>query len=461
MSFNGSGTFQINTAGQPVVSGTVISSSAFNALTADLATGLSTCITKDGQTTPTANIPMGNNKITGLAVGTAATDAATLAQVQSTASKLLTSVAGTDTITAVASPALTAYATGQMFYFVSAGANTGAVTLNVDSLGAKAVTRKGATALVAGEIASGQVCVVVYDGTRFQLITEAKVGDVVGPASATDTAVVRYDGTTGKLVKNTSNVTISDLGGLTVTPSAGGSTVFNAGGVDADFTIQGDTVASLFVVDASTDRIGVGTATPAAKLHVVDTDTTAQIIIENTDAGANNAPDLILWRNSASPATSDNIGNVIWRATATGGTAVDTWSCAAIITNATGGSGDLRWTNTTAEQMRLTNNGNLKIGGTASRSTTEGGSQLVLFNGTAPVGTLTNGVSFYSASGEARVMDAAGNSTLLSPHDQATNEWIFHSKHTPTGKVLRIDVEKMLRFINEHFGLDMVHEFVE
>jgi len=57
MSYNGSGTFQINTTGQPVVAGTVISSTAFNALTADLATGLSTAITKDGQTTATARIP--------------------------------------------------------------------------------------------------------------------------------------------------------------------------------------------------------------------------------------------------------------------------------------------------------------------------------------------------------------------------------------------------------------------
>jgi hypothetical protein len=57
MSYNGSGTFQINTSGQPVVTGTVISSTAFNALTADLATGLSTAITKDGQTTTTARIP--------------------------------------------------------------------------------------------------------------------------------------------------------------------------------------------------------------------------------------------------------------------------------------------------------------------------------------------------------------------------------------------------------------------
>lgn len=57
MSFNGSGTFQINSAGQPVVTATVISSTVFNALTADLATGLSTCITKDGQTATTARIP--------------------------------------------------------------------------------------------------------------------------------------------------------------------------------------------------------------------------------------------------------------------------------------------------------------------------------------------------------------------------------------------------------------------
>ena len=56
MSYNGSGTFLINSSGQPVVTGTVISSTVFNALTADLATGLSTAITKDGQTATTLRI---------------------------------------------------------------------------------------------------------------------------------------------------------------------------------------------------------------------------------------------------------------------------------------------------------------------------------------------------------------------------------------------------------------------
>ncbi len=76
MSWNGAGVYQINTAGQPVVSGTVISASVFNTLTADIASGISNCITKDGQQTVTANIPMGTYKFTGLGYGTSATDSA-------------------------------------------------------------------------------------------------------------------------------------------------------------------------------------------------------------------------------------------------------------------------------------------------------------------------------------------------------------------------------------------------
>ncbi len=81
MSFNGSGTFNINTSGQPVASGQTISDTVFNALTADLASGLSTAICKDGQTTPTANIPLGGYKLTGVGIGTATTDAAVVQNV--------------------------------------------------------------------------------------------------------------------------------------------------------------------------------------------------------------------------------------------------------------------------------------------------------------------------------------------------------------------------------------------
>jgi hypothetical protein len=110
-----------------------------------------------------------------------------------------------------------------------------------------------------------------------------------------------------------------------------------------------------------------------------------------------------------------------------------------------------------SERMRVDAN-NVKVGGTADRATTVGTNQVVIFNGTAPTGTLANGASFYATSGEMRVMDAAGNATLLSPHDSATNEWIYDSTHTPTGKRLRIRVEALMRFVDEHFGLGLVSE---
>lgn len=228
MSYNGSGTFSINTAGQPVVTGSTITSTAFNALTADLANGLSTALCKDGQSTPTANISLGGFKITNLAVGTLGTDSARLSQVQSGSATYIT-VSGADTIVAAGSPALTAYAAGNAFNFVAAGANTGPVTLNIDSLGAKAVTKDGTTALVANDILSGQVVSVVYDGTRFQIVnqnaftaplTAAKGG--TGQSSYVIGDILYASGTTAlsKLADvATGNVLIS--GGVGVAPSYG------------------------------------------------------------------------------------------------------------------------------------------------------------------------------------------------------------------------------------------------
>ena len=168
MSYNGSGTFNINSSGQPVVTGTVISSTAFNALTADLATGLSTAITKDGQTTPTNNIPMGGFLMTGLGAGIASTDSATVGQVQSAVGTFLTA-SGKNTITASVSPVLTAYSAGQMFGFVAANTNTGATTINISSLGAKSIVSQSG-ALAENDLVSGYFYIIYYDGTNFQLL---------------------------------------------------------------------------------------------------------------------------------------------------------------------------------------------------------------------------------------------------------------------------------------------------
>ena len=88
--------------------------------------------------------------------------------------------AGTDTVTLTSGLTLTAYAQGMMFSFEAGGTNTGAVTLNVDSVGAKAIVKHGDTALAAGDIKAGGIYLVGYEATndRFQLLS------MVGSASS-------------------------------------------------------------------------------------------------------------------------------------------------------------------------------------------------------------------------------------------------------------------------------------
>ena len=68
-----------------------------------------------------------------------------------------------------------AYRTGVSYVFVGPILNTGASTLSVDGLAVKAITKFGTVPLAAGDIRAGQVCVVVYDGTRFQLLNPGNV----------------------------------------------------------------------------------------------------------------------------------------------------------------------------------------------------------------------------------------------------------------------------------------------
>lgn len=184
MSFNGSGTFVVNSSGQPVVAATLITAAAFNALTADVATGLSTCILKDGTQTITANIPFGGFKATGLADGTTKQDAATLANVVNGTGVYVGTVGGTaDVITLTSLPAITAYVAGQTFRFIASGANTTNVTVAISGLAAKAITKEGATALVAGDIPSGMMVCITYDGTRF-IIGTASITAAIAAATA-------------------------------------------------------------------------------------------------------------------------------------------------------------------------------------------------------------------------------------------------------------------------------------
>jgi len=290
MAYNGAGTFLINSAGQPVVAGTTISETVFNALTADLATGLSTAITKDGQTTATANLPMGGFKLTNLAAGTASTDSARLGQVQSGAATLI-AITGTDTVVGTLTPTLTAYAAGQQFSFVAAATNTTSMTLNIDGLGAKAITRSGATALIAGDITVGKMITVIYDGTQFQT-SDARVpistgvsGLGTGVATALGVAVTGSGSVvlsasptlTGTMTAAT--ISATTVGATTATATTVNATTVNAttgaftsvsGGVTATGSTTSRTLATRFADSANVKdfgAIGNGVANDTAAIQ--------------------------------------------------------------------------------------------------------------------------------------------------------------------------------------------------
>lgn len=76
---------------------------------------------------------------------------------------------GTDTYVITLAPVPAAYVAGNAYNVVFTNANTGAATINVNTLGAKAITKNGTAPLVVGDIVAGKTYHIVYDGTRFQI----------------------------------------------------------------------------------------------------------------------------------------------------------------------------------------------------------------------------------------------------------------------------------------------------
>jgi len=112
-------------------------------------------------------------------------------------------------------------------------------------------------------------------------------------------------------------------------------------------------------------------------LHITGTDTSDQIIIENTDAGTGTAPDVVLFRNSASPADNDAVGRIDFRGQDDGSNSKDYATIFSNITDATAataaGSLSFQTRNGSNQAVRLF------IGGDGSVSTpTLGTSNLAL-----------------------------------------------------------------------------------
>jgi len=109
-----------------------------------------------------------------------------------------------------------AYVAGQMFAIKANFSNTGAATINVDTLGAKNLTKNGTTALASGDMVSGNIYFIAYDGTQFQVL--GSIGAGAQPLDATLTALAALSYTSGTLVLT---LTASDVFTLTAVGTSG------------------------------------------------------------------------------------------------------------------------------------------------------------------------------------------------------------------------------------------------
>ena len=203
-----------------------------------------------------------------------------------------------------------AYSRGDTYTVEASFTNTGAATINVSSLGAKSIVKPSGSAVASGDIQSGGIYTLVYDGTNFQMagvddpttlsITTLTVsgvttlnGNTVIGSDDSDTVTINADvasnvipsadntydlGASGSEWKDlyidgiayvdTLNADSVDIDGGSIdattigasSAAAGSFTTFTSTGID-------DNAASTTITITSDNDVGFGTTDPSTDIH--------------------------------------------------------------------------------------------------------------------------------------------------------------------------------------------------
>lgn len=169
---------------------------------------------------------------------------------------------------------LAAYVSGQSFLIKANFTNSGAATINVDTLGAKSLVKGASTALASGDITSGAIYRIAYDGTNF-IVLNAGAGSYQ-PLDATLTALAALSWSSGSSLLQ---FTAADTVSLTLTPSVTSLTVSSQVVVPAGSTgtpgLLVGTGAGLYSLGSNNLTVVTG---GAQRINIASTGFTSQVL---------------------------------------------------------------------------------------------------------------------------------------------------------------------------------------
>jgi hypothetical protein len=174
----------------------------------------------------------------------------TLAQVWGGGANYGTDTGAADAYVVAVSSNIASYTAGLTVRFKAVNANTGASTVNVNSLGVKSIKRNDGSALQAGDISAGQIVEIAYDGTNFQLNASAASASAAAAAASAATA------TTQAGIATTQAGTATTQAGVATTQA--GIATTQAGIATAQAVLASTYAAALAGSSASSVLIGLG-----------------------------------------------------------------------------------------------------------------------------------------------------------------------------------------------------------
>lgn len=222
------------------------------------------------------------------------------AYVSQAGTELFAIATGGDSYAVNITPTYVGFQIGQVIRFKADTGNTGAATLNVNSIGAKSIFRPDGSALADGDITTGQIVEVAYDGTNFLMLSpvanspkySSGITSRVGDTATGSQTIAHGLGRAPRFVRVSAHKQISGAQFATSTGVYNGTTT-------SCVQIVVEASASTSTSSANIMEIFDNTAGTAKQVATVSVDAT-NITLSWTKTGAPSANDIrFMWEAAA------------------------------------------------------------------------------------------------------------------------------------------------------------------